>query len=42
MGDDVWLGAHSTILPGCKLGNGSIVGSNAVVTKSISSNEIVV
>ena len=41
MGDDVWLGAHSTILPGCKLGNGSIVGSNAVVTKSISSNEIV-
>ena len=42
IGDDVWLGAHSTILPGCKLGKGSIVGSNAVVTKSISSNEIVV
>ena len=41
IGDDVWLGAHSTILPGCKLGKGSIVGSNAVVTKSISSNEIV-
>jgi len=39
--DDVWLGAHTTILPGCKLGYGAIIGSNAVVTKSIKSNEIV-
>ena len=39
--NDVWLGAHSTVLPGCKLESGSIIGSNAVVTTSIKSNEIV-
>jgi acetyltransferase-like isoleucine patch superfamily enzyme len=40
MGDDVWLGAHSVILPGCNLESGSIIGSNAVVTKSVGENAI--
>ena len=40
LGDDVWLGAHSTIMPNCNLKQGTIVGSNAVVTKSSNSNEI--
>ena len=40
LGDDVWLGAHSTIMPSCNLKQGTIVGSNAVVTKSSHSNEI--
>ena len=41
LGDDVWLGAHSTIMPGCNLEHGTIVGSNAVVTKSTNLNEII-
>ena len=40
LSDDVWLGAHSTIMPNCNLKQGTIVGSNAVVTKSSNSNEI--
>lgn len=40
LGDDVWLGAHSTIMPNCNLKQGTIVGSNAVVTKSSNSDEI--
>jgi len=33
--DDVWLGAHTVVLPGITIGRGAIVGSNAVVTRSI-------
>tara|TARA_Y100001980_G_C14541560_1_gene319607 strand:- start:55 stop:669 length:615 start_codon:yes stop_codon:yes gene_type:complete len=40
IGNDVWLGAHATILPDCKIGDGVIIGSNTVVKKSINPNEI--
>ena len=33
IGDDVWLGANTTILQGAKIGAGSIVATGAVVTK---------
>ena len=33
--DDVWIGAHATILPGVTLGEGAIVGAGAVVTHSV-------
>ncbi len=33
--DDVWIGAGTTILPGCRIGRGSIVGAGAVVTKDV-------
>ncbi len=39
--DDVWLGAHVLVLPGCTLGSGAIVGSNSVVTKHVEANTIV-
>lgn len=41
LGDDVWIGSHVTVLPGCHLHKGSIIGSNAVVTKSVDENNIV-
>ncbi|MCZ4319934.1 acyltransferase [Aequorivita viscosa] len=39
--DDVWIGTHAVIMPGVSLGTGSIVGSNAVVTKSVNNYEVV-
>lgn len=41
VGDNVFIGAYSIILPGVTIGNNSIVASGAVVTKSIPSNVIV-
>ena len=35
VGDDVWIGARVIILPGVCIGNGSIIGSSAVVTKDV-------
>jgi len=40
--DDVWIGAHALVMPGCILDNGSIVGGNAVVTRDVAENNIVV
>ncbi len=38
--DDVFIGAHSTILKGVTIGKGSIIGAGSVVSKSIPPNEI--
>ncbi|QVY67531.1 CatB-related O-acetyltransferase [Polaribacter sp. Q13] len=35
VGNDVWIGAHSVILSGVKIGNGAIIGSNSVVNKDV-------
>lgn len=35
IGNDVWIGARVIILPGVKIGNGSIIGAGAVVTKDV-------
>lgn len=41
IGNDVWIGAGVTILPGCKrIGDGAIVGAGSVVTKDIPSFSI--
>ena len=35
IGDKVWIGINSTILPGVKIGYGSIVGAQSVVTRDV-------
>jgi acetyltransferase-like isoleucine patch superfamily enzyme len=39
IGRNVWLGCHVTVLPGVTIGDNSIVGAGAVVTKNIPPNE---
>ena len=33
--DDVWISAHSVILPGIHISHGSVIAAGAVVTKSV-------
>lgn len=33
--DDVWLGGHTVVLPGVRIGTGSVVGAGSVVTRDI-------
>jgi len=40
IGDDVWLGAGSSILPGVTLATGAVIGANSVVTRSVGAYEI--
>lgn len=42
IGNNVWIGANSTILPEVKIGDNVIIGANSVVTKNIPSNSIAV
>lgn len=42
IGDDVWIGANSVVLPGVKIGSGAVIGAGSVVTKDIPENAIVV
>ena len=39
--DNVWLGEGVVVLPGVTIGENSIIGANAVVTKSIPKNSVV-
>ena len=41
IGDDVWIGANSVILPGVTIGNHCVVAAGAVVTKDVPDNTIV-
>lgn len=40
--DDVWIGAHSIVLPGVTIGRGSVIGAGSVVTKNIPQYSIAV
>lgn len=41
IGNDVWIGVNATILQGVKIGDGAIIGANAVVTKDVENYSIV-
>ena len=40
LGDDVWLGAGVTVLPGVNIGDGAVIGAGSVVTRDVPNNEI--
>jgi maltose O-acetyltransferase len=33
--DDVWIGRNAIIMPGIRIGKGSIIGAGSVVTKDV-------
>jgi phosphonate metabolism protein (transferase hexapeptide repeat family) len=35
IGHDTWIGHGAVLMPGLRIGNGAVVGSNAVVTKDV-------
>jgi acetyltransferase-like isoleucine patch superfamily enzyme len=35
VGDDVWVGAKATILPGVRVGRGAVIGTHATVTEDV-------
>nr|WP_255669458.1 Vat family streptogramin A O-acetyltransferase [Myroides oncorhynchi] len=41
IGNDVWIGTNVTIMPGVKVGDGSIIASNTTVTKDVAPYSIV-
>lgn len=41
IGNDVWIGYDSLIMPGVKIADGAIIASRAVVTKDVGAYEIV-
>jgi virginiamycin A acetyltransferase len=41
IGNDVWIGFNSTIMPGVTIGDGAIIASNATVTKNVAPYTIV-
>lgn len=41
IGNNVWIGANATVLPGVMIGDGAIVAAGAVVTKNVEANTVV-
>ena len=42
IGDNVWIGANSTVLPSANIGNNVVIGANSLVNKDIPDNSIAV
>lgn len=41
IGNDVWIGGHSCIMPGVTIGDGAVIAAGSVVTKDVEANTIV-
>ena len=42
IGNNVWIGAGSVILPGVTIGDNTVIGAGSVVTKDIPANVVAV
>lgn len=42
IGNDVWIGANSTVLAGVKIGDGAIIGAHSLVTKDVEPYSVVI
>ena len=42
IGDNVWIGANSVVLPGVTIGENSVIGAGSIVTKDILANVVAV
>lgn len=42
IGNNVWIGANSVVLPGVTIGENSVIGAGSVVTKDIPANVVAV
>lgn len=40
IGNDVWLGSGAAVMPGVQIGDGAVIGANAVVTHDVPAYEI--
>ena len=40
IGENVWIGAGTIVMPGVKIGDSAVIGAGSVVTKSVPANEI--
>ena len=41
IGNDVWIGGHSTILPGVTIGDGAVIAAGSVVIKNVPPRSLV-
>lgn len=41
IGNDVWIGCDCVIMPGVKIGDGSVIGANSVVTRNVEPYSVV-
>jgi phosphonate metabolism protein (transferase hexapeptide repeat family) len=41
IGNDVWIGHGAVVMPGVKIGDGAVVGANAVVTRDVAPYQVV-
>ena len=42
IGNNVWIGAHSVVLPGVTIGDNTVIGAGSVVTRDIPANVVAV
>lgn len=42
VGNDVWIGADVSVMPGVTIGNNVVIGAGSVVTKDIPDNSVAV